>query len=192
MTRRRMIDIYKIEPYSTDEITTILKAVKDTEYIVPVVLGLFAGLREGETLALRWSDISFDQNTININKSILRYSGEIESPKTYRTIQMSPSLKAFLVDTKERQQKQKELAGDSWQDNIVRNTITNEIETITDFVNVHPKGDRITKIDFKRLSTATSNQGIGFKFHYLRHTHTTRHLYDETLQECLGSLLQLV
>lgn len=192
MTRRRMIDIYKIEPYSTDEITTILKAVKNSEYIVPVVLGLFAGLREGETLALRWSDISFDQNTISVNKSILRFSGEIEVPKSFRTIQMSPSLKAFLADTKEHQQKQKELAGDSWQDNIVHNTITNEIETITDFVNIHQKGDRITSIDLKRLSTAISKQGIKFNFHHLRHTYITRSLYDETLQECLGSLLQLV
>ncbi len=192
MTRRRMIDIYKIEPYSIDEITTILKAVKNTEYIVPIVLGLFTGMRECEILALRWSDISFDQNTISVNKSILRFSDEIDVPKSIRTIQMSPSLKAFLAKTKEHQQKQKELACDSWQDNIIRNTITNEIETITDFVNIHQKGDRITSRDLKRLSTAISKQGIKFNFHHLRHTYITRSLYDETLDERLGCILQMI
>ena len=182
----------KIEAFTTDEITSILKAVKDTEYIVPVVLGLFAGLREGETLALRWSDISFEQNTISVTKAILPSTNEINVPKSIRIIKISPSLKAFLANTKERQQKQKELAGDSWQDNIISNTITNEIETIKDFVNIHPKGDMLTAIDLKRLSTAISKQGIKFNFHNLRHTYTTRNLYDETLQECLGSLLQLV
>ena len=182
----------KIEAFTTDEITNIFKAVKNSEYIVPVVLGLFAGLREGETLALRWSDISFEQNTISVTKAILPFTHEINVPKSIRTIKISPHLKAFLANTKERQQKQKELAGDSWQDNIIRNTITNEIETIKDFVNIHPKGDMLTASDLKRLSTALATQGIKFKFHYLRHTYTTRTLSDEALQECLGSLLQLV
>lgn len=155
--------------------------MKSSEYIIPVVLGLFAGLREGETLALRWSDISFGQNTISVTKAILPSTHEINLPKSIRTIKISPHLKAFLANAKERQQKQKELADDSWQDNIIRNAITNEIETIKDLVNPHPKGDMLTARDLKRLSTALATQGINFKFPNLRHTYTKRSFYDETL-----------
>ncbi len=165
MTRRRMIDIYKIEPYSTDEITTILKAVKNTEYIVPVVLGLFTGMRESEILALRWSDISFDQNTISVTKALLRFTGEIETSKSPNTIQMNPHLKTFLAKTKESQQK------------------------LQDFVCIHEDGSMLTFDDLKQLSKILAEHGIKFNIHKLRHTQILS-LNEEAMQERLGSILQ--
>lgn len=163
--RRRMIDIYKVEPYSTEEITIILKAVKNSEYIVPVVLGLFAGLREGETLALRWSDISFDQNTISITKQLSRFTGEIEAPKSASTLQISPHLKAFLAKVKESQQ------------------------SLQDFVCIHEDGSALTLDNLKQLSKAIAEHGIKFNFRTLRHTHILT-LKEEVTQERLGAILQ--
>ena len=163
--RRRMIDIYKVEPYSTEEITTILKAVNNSEYIVPVVIGLFTGMRESEILALRWSDISFDHNTISITKQLSRFTGEIEAPKSASTLQIIPHLKAFLAKIKENQQ------------------------SLQDFVCIHEDGSTLTFDDLKQLSKAIAEHGIKFNFRTLRHTHILT-LKEEATQERLGAILQ--
>ena len=41
----------------------------------------FTGMRKGELLALKWQDINFNNNTININKTITR-EHELLPPKT--------------------------------------------------------------------------------------------------------------
>lgn len=163
--RRRMIDIYKIEPYSAEEITIILKAVNNSEYMLPVVIGLFTGMRESEILALRWSDISFDQNTINITKQLSRFTGEIEAPKSTSTLQISPHLKAFLAKVKESQQ------------------------SLQGFVCIHEDGSTLTFDDLKQLPKAIAEHGIKFNFRTLRHTHILT-LKEEVMQERLGSILQ--
>ncbi|WP_405381476.1 tyrosine-type recombinase/integrase [Phascolarctobacterium sp.] len=163
--RRRMIDIYKVEPYSTDEITSIFKAVKNSEYLVPVVISLFTGMRESEILSLRWSDISFDQNTISITKQLSRYTGEIEAPKSASTLQISPHLKAFLAKVKESQQ------------------------SLQDFVCIHEDGSTLTFDNLKQLSKAIAEHGIKFNFRNLRHTHILT-LKEEVMQKRLGAILQ--
>jgi integrase len=38
----------------------LLAALKETEFHVPAVLTIYAGLRRGELLALRWCDVGLD------------------------------------------------------------------------------------------------------------------------------------
>ncbi len=163
--RRRMIDIYKVDPYSTEEITIVLKTVNNSEYMVPIVIGLFTGMRESEILSLRWSDISFDQNTISITKQLSRFTGEIEAPKSASSLQISPHLKAFLAKVKESQQ------------------------SLQDFVCIHEDGSTFTLDNLKQLSKAIAEHGIKFNFRNLRHTHILT-LKEEVMQERLGAILQ--
>lgn len=168
MMRNRMRNMPKspkIESFTTEEITTILKAVNNTEYIVPVVIGLFTGMRESEILALRWSDISFDQNTISITKQLSRFTGETEAPKSASTLQISPHLKAFLTKVKESQQ------------------------SLQDFVCIHEDGSTLTFDNLKQLSKAIAEHGIKFNFRTLRHTHILT-LKEEATQKRLGAILQ--
>lgn len=66
----------------------------------------YTGLRRGEILALKWSDISFKDNNIQVSRAVRtkRTSeaspGEIKEPKTragIRTVPMIPALKELLL-----------------------------------------------------------------------------------------------
>lgn len=80
---------------------------------------LFTGLRIGECLALRWSDISFDDNTISINHTLSFADDKwfLSVPKTqtsFRTIKLSTYSKELLLRHKREQDKLKEMLGDAW------------------------------------------------------------------------------
>lgn len=71
-----------------------------------MALVVYTGLRRGEILALKWSDISFDNDTISIVRSIdidrtnKKRPGLLKAPKTeagIRTIPLIPQLKDILL-----------------------------------------------------------------------------------------------
>ncbi|MGE4418376.1 MAG: tyrosine-type recombinase/integrase [Sulfurimonas sp.] len=86
----------KQKPFTLDEIDLILSAATGQ---VRNFLGLsfFTGMRSGEILALKWSDIDFATDTITINKTVAQ--GIINSAKTKsseRDIEILPKAREFL------------------------------------------------------------------------------------------------
>ncbi len=66
-------------PFNLDEIDLLLENA-DRELKNFLAISFFTGIRSGELLALKWSDINLDTNTITINKTISNYL--ITTPKT--------------------------------------------------------------------------------------------------------------
>lgn len=65
----------------------------------------YAGMRKGELLALEWSDINFDNHTIDINKTVVTDENgkqSIQSPKwnSFRTISFNSLINKYLIDYK--------------------------------------------------------------------------------------------
>ena len=59
----------KQEPYTLDEVDTILQ--NTTEWFQALMyLAFTTGMRPGELLGLKWSDIDFDRGVINLQRSI--------------------------------------------------------------------------------------------------------------------------
>lgn len=71
---------------------------------LPAMICLFAGLRRGEMMALKWDDINFDKKTLKVqrsveiigNKSIVKDGGK--SAAATRTIPMPPILADYLKE----------------------------------------------------------------------------------------------
>ncbi len=63
---------YKAKVYSPQMITTLLATAKDTDMYLPILLCVTAGVRRGELLALSWSDVDFEKNTISIRNNLVR------------------------------------------------------------------------------------------------------------------------
>ncbi len=66
---------------------------------LPAMLMMFAGLRRGEVTALLWSDIDFENNTINISKSYNFKKNCVKPPKSEagnRTVPMPDVLSDYL------------------------------------------------------------------------------------------------
>lgn len=72
----------------------------------PAMIMLYCGLRRGELLALRWSDVDLEKDTITVNKSveILTNQATIKPPKSkagFRTIPIPSILHDVLDEVKE-------------------------------------------------------------------------------------------
>ncbi len=75
----------KDDPFSLDEIKTILHHATNLRLKAFLITAFFTGLRTGEQLALLWSDIDFKNKKINIDKS-LNLLGAFTSPKNKPSI----------------------------------------------------------------------------------------------------------
>ncbi len=101
--------------------TRILAAVSGTSMELPAVLALGTGMRRGEILALRWSDLDPGYTTIQVRRS-LQVSGEglhFVEPKTRRS-RRSVALPAFLgphLEKQRRDQEARRAVASSWSDN---------------------------------------------------------------------------
>ena len=79
----------------------MIETAKTLGLYVPVLIAVTTGVRRGELLALRWSDIDLKASTLTVNQSLERIRGKLEfkSPKTKhsrRTISLpSETVKAL-------------------------------------------------------------------------------------------------
>src|SRR5512133_3794088 len=75
----------KLPPVLTaSQINTLLDFVKGTREYALYACAASLGMREGELLALEWSDIDFDKKTVSINKQIQYIPGQGISVKSPR------------------------------------------------------------------------------------------------------------
>ena len=86
----------KIKPFSLDEVALILKNGEE-QFKNFYALGFFSGMRSGEMIGLRWSDIDFSKNEITIQRNI-RMGYLKDSPKNgeSRTIDIIDALLPYL------------------------------------------------------------------------------------------------
>lgn len=94
-----------------EELKEFLKLAQDTtlSYFFPLVhLMSYTGLRQGEALALKWSDIDFENKKITVNKTAVRIKEKqtLQTPKTKnskRVISIDPATLSILRSWKKDQ-----------------------------------------------------------------------------------------
>ncbi len=184
-----------VEIFKPEEISKLLDLLKNSACVVPVTIGLYTGMREGEVLGLRWRDINFSKRTIDINHQMLvekgRYClGETKTESSNRVIKMNQYLTEYLHEQKEKQRLNKEIAAEFWKENKIFNYFTGRVEVVPDFVNVKANGSMLTNSSIKYVSRVAKPAGIDFYFHKLRHTHATQLIENggsiKLVQERLG------
>ncbi|MCR5592268.1 MAG: site-specific integrase [Saccharofermentans sp.] len=122
------------------------------QYCPVFTVMLWIGMRVGETLGLRWEDIDFDNDEIDVNHLILNYSrgnglgnaNKINPPKTEgsnRIIPMLPKVKEAFKMEKERQ----ELLGIKCR---------SVVDGYTNFIFIDNKGE---VLDYKQLNHRLDN-----------------------------------
>lgn len=70
--------------YTDEDIRKLLNCAIGTDLYIPLLLDIFTGLRRGELLALRWSDIDFEAKKIYVRQNTVLAGSEllIKGPKT--------------------------------------------------------------------------------------------------------------
>lgn len=66
-----------IRPWTADEAKQFLALARPDPLYSAFVLLIFYGLRRGETLGLRWTDIDFDAGTIQVRQQLQRIQGRL-------------------------------------------------------------------------------------------------------------------
>jgi integrase len=74
----------EVQSLRADEMPMVIAKMKDHRLYPIVSLALGAGLRRGELLALRWTDIDFDANTVRVERSLEETKAGLhfKAPKT--------------------------------------------------------------------------------------------------------------
>jgi integrase len=166
----------EVEAFTSEEITSIRNAIAGHRLKFLIMLALGTGLRQGELLALKWSNIDMENKQLQVEQTLMPVTLiDADESKTYKVLEQAPKTKAsirkvpipssiipLLEDYKKLQESEKEKAGTSYIENDY--VFTTEIGTSINSSNLR-------KIYKKLLKKAEVKYR---KFHALRHTYITK------------------
>ena len=169
--------------FTVEEQKAFIQACNGYRLEALFLFALGTGLRLGELLALKWSDIDFINKTVSINKSlrqekVFNNKGEgefktiIQAPKTESSNRIVPipiNILSKLKEFKLIQNKEKLSNGEVYLNN--------------NFVFTTPLGTPINASNLRKIYSKILNKANlpNIKFHALRHTYATR-LFEEGVQ----------
>lgn len=153
---------YEAPAITPEQARAILGAVEGDRMEALVTLTLATGLRQGEALALRWSDVDLDAGSLTVRRALSRVGGEVrfDEPKTARSRRMVaiPASVVGVLRTHRKQQAQDQLwAGSRWQEHGL---------LFTSSIGTPMTGGDVTK-RFQALLKAADQPRL--RFHDLRH-----------------------
>ena len=155
----------EIKSWDSKELALFLDSARDHKYYVAFHLAALTGMRRGEVLGLRWSDIDFNLSRISIRQSLISvaYTLTFSTPKSHqaRNIDLDENTVQLLIKYKQQQSK-----------DITQNGLNSEYSELV-FKNefgspIHP--DSFSQA-FEKCLQKTSLPKI--RLHDLRHTHAS-------------------
>jgi len=117
--RAKKSDVFYLDDRQAIELIRLLLD-SPIEYRTMILLILFIGLRRSELCGLKWKDIDFFNGTISVRRSLQYVPGRglfekcTKNDSSCRTISFSKDLNDILKEYMKWQAKQKENAGDLW------------------------------------------------------------------------------
>jgi len=112
---------YEAPAIAPEQARAILAAMQGDRLEALVTLTLATGLRQGEALALRWSDVDLDTGSLTVRRALSRVGGEVrfDEPKTTRsrrTVAIPASVIGVLRAHRKQQAQEQLWAGSRWQE----------------------------------------------------------------------------
>jgi integrase len=157
----------KIRTWTAEQLRAFLAHARGDRLTAAWTLASLTGVRRGELLGLRWSDVELDAGRLKIVRALVLvdYEPTLSEPKTERgrrTVALDPTSVAALREHASAQALERALAGAAWED-AEGYVFTDELGSW-----IHPQAftDR-----FKRLAKAAGLPAI--RLHELRHSHAT-------------------
>lgn len=177
----------EVQPWTVEEARRFLVAAEGDPLYLTFVLLLLCGLRRGEALGIRWSDVDFKKGVIHVRQQLVRASGRLQvGPlKTRASRRDLPLLGAVDQVLKRRLGEQgaaRRQAGSDW-----RGVDTSE-QLVTSTRSGLPVEPRNLARSFQRICKHNGLRII--RLHDLRHTTATLLMSfgaaDKDIQEILG------
>ena len=154
---------YDAKFYSAKQLNALFTAIKDEPLYPLIYFTAVFGLRRSEVLGLKWDSVDFENNTITVKHTVVRFSEVIEKDTTknaasYRTYPLSAEAKAILLDLKGSENEYRILFGNEYF----------ESDYIFKWENGKPYTPDFVSIKFHKLLEKYEFPII--RFHDLRHS----------------------
>ncbi len=155
----------EVEAMTPRDVVRVLETVVETDLEMPTILGLGTGMRLGEVLGLRWSDVDLEKKTARISQTVQETNEGLVfvPPKTHRS-RRSVSLPGFVAHAlrkhKKEQSERRLVGGSAWHD----------LDLVID------RGDGLpvrTSSLSGRFADRMKKADIKLTFHGLRHGHAS-------------------
>jgi integrase len=167
-----------------EQVRVFLQACKETRWEALFCLAVTTGMREGELLGLKWSDIQWDTGHLQIQRQLQRIPGRglvFSEPKTVssrRNLLLGEGMIGKLRIHADAQDQERRSAGENWRENNL--VFPTEIGTPMDQHRL-----------FNYYKWLLKQAGLpDIRFHDLRHTFATLMLgwgiHPKVVQERLG------
>ena len=163
LVRLPKLERREYEWYNSDEIITMLDALKGEPLYPLIKTTVMYGLRRSEVLGLQWQSVDFNVNSILIRHTVSVGTKVVEKDKTknnssYRAFPLFPEIRELLLRLKDEENKNREFFGNAYIENdyIFKrpNGDTYDPSYIT-----HRFGELLKKYDLPHI-----------RFHDLRHS----------------------
>lgn len=109
------------EIWSNESVKLVLSSSKgSTRYWIAFFLAVMTGMRQGEVLALKWSDIDFERSVIKVRRSLRKDTATFKNVKnesSVRVLSISPLTVAFLLEHQSIIEIEKKNMGARYSDN---------------------------------------------------------------------------
>jgi integrase len=171
----------EVRPLAPVEVKALLRAASGERMEALYILAIHTGLRRGELLGLKWSDIDLGAGSLSVQRS-LDTTGAFNPPKrrsSRRTVRITGQAIEALKGHRARQNEERLKVGSLWEDMDL--VFPNRAGGPMNADNLYHRG-------FKPL---LAKAGLsGFTFHSLRHTCATlllsKNIHPRIAQEMLG------
>lgn len=154
----------EVRPWTSGEAATFLQVAGKDRLHALFAVGVALGLRRGELLGLRWSDVDLERGVLNVRQTAQRLEGvglvfgPPKSSRSWRTIPLPASSMRILREHRSRQVAEKLALGPAWEDHGL--VFTSTVGTV-----VEPRN--LARL-FNRLTAEAGVRRI--RVHDLRHT----------------------
>jgi integrase len=175
---------HEMRVLAPEGVQRLLSACKDPGFCAIVFVAVATGMRLGELLALRWSDVDLRGGSVHVTRTLQYVLGEgllFREPKTSRSrrrVSLSRETVAVLGEHRRRQLERRLAVGPAYEDQ--------------ELVFAGPTGKPIPPYSIsQRFATLVKAAGVGpLRFHDLRHTSATLMLsagvHPKVVSERLG------
>ncbi|MGM9564092.1 MAG: tyrosine-type recombinase/integrase [Faecousia sp.] len=180
MPKKKTDEDDEIIAFSKEALEKLDGYFRGTNAETAYLLGRYCGLRINECYGLKWCNVDLSAGTILIDRQMQYQDGLIKlvplkTRNAKRTIYMSEKLKVYFQKLSESRAAAEEALGAVRQQNqtLLTDLDGNTVSSL-ELVNSLPNGKIQTVNSMKYHSrTIKEKLGIGFKYHYLRHTYGT-------------------